>query len=81
MKTVVHTLLGNEKCKKKPTKKWEQHSIFGSVGSVRGKVSASFAIEKKIHAIERVEIMRFQTACQHVNKKMDVSTNSGCFRY
>ncbi len=55
-------------------RKCEERSTFGSMGSVRGKVSALFAIKIKYPAREHVKIMRFQTVCHHVNKKMNVST-------
>ncbi len=44
--------------RKSGQKIWEGHLIFGSIGSVRGKVSASFMIKKKKYlASEWVEIM------------------------
>ncbi len=55
-------------------KKWEENSVFGSMESVRGKVSASLLIKKNI-VYEHVEIMcnpRQYDATQ--TKKMDIST-------
>ncbi len=36
--------------KRSKLKKWEECPMFGSIGSVRGKVFASFAILKKVHS-------------------------------
>ncbi len=58
VKTIMCTTLENEKCKKKSTKKkWEEWSTFGSEGSIRGKMSASF-VTKKYMTGEHMEIMR-----------------------
>ncbi len=46
--------------------------MFGSIGTVRGKVSASFIIKKCI-VCEHMEIMCVSTQCHHINKKMDIS--------
>ncbi len=43
-------------------KKWEERSTFGSIGSVRGKMSALFAI-KKYMVSECVEIMHVSRQC------------------
>ncbi len=45
VKTVLCTYLKNKQ-NKKWTKKWEEHSTFESIGSVKGKMSASCAIKK-----------------------------------
>ncbi len=69
VKTVAHTPPENEGCKKKQTKKWKEYSTFGSMASVRGTVSALFGVKKENMVSEHMEMMCFQTVCQHVNKK------------
>ncbi len=51
VKTVACNSLENDRCKKKWTKKWDERLTLGSVGRVRGKVSASFAIKKNTRLV------------------------------
>ncbi len=58
VKTVAHTPLENERCKKRTKRKWEEHSTFGSLKSVRGKVSAVAGEHVEITRVSRRSVTK-----------------------